>query len=188
MKKKIPDHAERVFKGVLFDIYQWQQEMFDGSFATFECTFRRPGVNIIATTSDGKILINNEEQPHSQKFITLPGGNSESENLLEDAKRELLEETGYVSQDWVEWKRFDILKYEKLEWNAIYFIAKDCKKVADQELDSGEKIEVNLYSFQEFLEISQKPDFRNKELQRIIFEILNNPEKLEEFRKEIFGN
>lgn len=39
--KKIPDHAELVFKGVLHDVYQWQQEAFDGSFLTFEAIRRR---------------------------------------------------------------------------------------------------------------------------------------------------
>ncbi len=32
----IPDHATCVFRGMLFDVYQWQQEMFDGSIETFE--------------------------------------------------------------------------------------------------------------------------------------------------------
>jgi 8-oxo-dGTP pyrophosphatase MutT (NUDIX family) len=160
--------------------------MFDGSFATFEALYRRPGVNIIATTSDGNVIINYEEQPHSQKFVTLPGGNSETNNFLEDAKRELLEETGFQSSDWVEWKSFDILKYEKLEWSAVYFIAKDCKKVSELNLDPGEKIDTVLCNFQEFLEISQRSDFRNKELQKIIFGIQNDPEKLKEFKCEIF--
>ena len=28
--KKIPNNAKRVFKGVIFDVYQWEQEVFDG--------------------------------------------------------------------------------------------------------------------------------------------------------------
>ncbi len=33
---KIPPNAKRVFKGIIFDVYQWQQKMFDGSKETFE--------------------------------------------------------------------------------------------------------------------------------------------------------
>ena len=36
MSKKIPNHARLVFKGILHHIYQWEQEMFDGSVQTFE--------------------------------------------------------------------------------------------------------------------------------------------------------
>ncbi|KKP89624.1 MAG: NUDIX hydrolase [Candidatus Moranbacteria bacterium GW2011_GWC2_37_73] len=27
----IPEHAKKVFSGTFFDVYQWEQEMFDGS-------------------------------------------------------------------------------------------------------------------------------------------------------------
>ena len=33
---KVPKQAKRVFKGVIFDVYQWEQEMFDGTKEIFE--------------------------------------------------------------------------------------------------------------------------------------------------------
>lgn len=161
--KKIPDNAKKVFTGVLHDVYQWDQEMFDGSVATFEALRRRPAVTIVAV-ADGKIILNDEEQPLSGKFLTLPGGNSETPSLLDDAKRELLEESGYASDSWVEWFSVDITKYHKFEWDNNFFIAKDVKKVADQNMDSGEKIQTKFITFDEFIELRNNEDFRNKDL------------------------
>ena len=33
---KIPKNATKVFSGKTFDVYQWEQEMFDGSKKIFE--------------------------------------------------------------------------------------------------------------------------------------------------------
>lgn len=43
---KIPSHAVKVFSGVIFDVYQWQQELFNGETATFEA-LRRPSTVVI---------------------------------------------------------------------------------------------------------------------------------------------
>ena len=31
----VPKNAKKVFTGEIFDIYQWQQEMYDGSLSIF---------------------------------------------------------------------------------------------------------------------------------------------------------
>ena len=63
MTEKIPPHATCVFQGILFDVYQWQQEMFDGSFRTFEKIRRRTiGAQVIATRGD-RIFYSQEQQP-----------------------------------------------------------------------------------------------------------------------------
>lgn len=61
---KLPENAKCVFKGVLFDIYQWEQEMFDGTYSIFEKVVRLPSSQIIATTPENKIILLDEEQPH----------------------------------------------------------------------------------------------------------------------------
>jgi ADP-ribose pyrophosphatase len=188
MKEKIPDHAERVFKGVLFDIYQWQQEMFDGSFATFEAIKRNTSVTIIPTTRSGNLLINYEEQPYKGKFISLPGGQSEDkEDLLECAKRELLEETGCVAESWQTWILSDVLKTSKIDWYNQFYFARNCKKVAELDLDAGERIETKEVSFEEFIDFTQRDEFRNSEIRNLVQTMIDSRDKLEEFRKEIFG-
>lgn len=49
---KIPEDAKLVFKGVIFDVYQWEQEMFDGTYETFEAIKRVGTVQIIPTIGD----------------------------------------------------------------------------------------------------------------------------------------
>lgn len=162
--KKIPDHAKKVFEGVLHDVYHWEQEMFDGSFSTFEALKRRDGVTIIAVTDDSKIIINDERQPMTEPFISFPGGDTESDIFLEDAQRELLEETGYTSDSWELLSHHDILKYHKLEWNNNIFIARHCKKVAEQNLGRGERIQTRCVTYEEMLELRHNPMFRNKDV------------------------
>jgi ADP-ribose pyrophosphatase len=183
--KKIPDHAKKVFEGVLHDIYHWEQEMFDGTFATFEAIKRRDAVTVIAI-SQGKILLNHEEHPYVGAFLTLPGGNSETTSVIDDAKRELLEETGYESDDWNVWFSIDILKYEKMAWNNNFFIAKNAQKTKEQQLDSGEKVDVKLITFDEFLELRKLPSFRNKDLIPHLEKAANSEEEKQKL-KDLLG-
>lgn len=135
---KIPQEAKRVFKGVIFDVYQWQQEMFDGSYATFERLKRTGTVQIIAARGD-KVLISFESQPDKPNFYTLFGGRmEEGEDPLAAAQRELMEETGMEAKEWDLFKVYDPIS--KMDWKLHYFIARDCQKVQEQKLDAGERV------------------------------------------------
>jgi len=130
---KIPENAKKVFDGIMFDIYQWEQEMFDGTKQTFEMLERSPSTDVISVVDD-KIMVLIQEQPTKPLFPSLAGGRVEKgSTLLETAKREMLEETGYEAQEWKllgEW-----FGASKLYFHESVFIAKNCKKVAEQELD-----------------------------------------------------
>ena len=184
--KKIPDNARLAFKGVLHDVYQWDQELFDGSFAVFEAIKRRDAVTIIATT-EGRILLNTEEQPGRPPFIALPGGMAEEgSTILENAQRELKEETGYESTDWEEWFTSDILQAAKIDWNNHFFIAREAQQTAVPHPDAGEKIETNLITFDEFLELRNNPRARNRDLIPILKEASENVEKRKELEELLF--
>jgi ADP-ribose pyrophosphatase len=183
--KKIPDNAKKVFEGLIFDVYHWDQEMFDGSFATFEAVKRKDSASVIAIV-DNKIIVNHEEQPMKEPFLTIPGGNIEQGTPLLGAQRELLEETGYASNGWREWFVSDPSTMTKLEWNNYFFIARNCQKVKEQELDPGEKIEVTLVTFEEFLELRHNPKFRNKDLVQVLEKAAGNEEEKQKL-KELFG-
>lgn len=68
----IPDDAELVFDGVRARVYQWDQEMYDGSVARFERIRFLDGAFVIALTDKGTILLTLQEQPTRTPFISLP--------------------------------------------------------------------------------------------------------------------
>lgn len=185
--KKIPDNATKVFEGIVFDVYHWEQEMFDGSFATFEAIKKKATVTVVAVVGD-KIIINDEEQPGYEIFKTLPGGRAEEGfSILDNAKRELLEETGYTSSDWQEWFISDPWNASKIEWNNYFFIARNCTKTQEQNLDPGEKINVTLVTFEEFLEFRNNPKTRNKDLSQLLEKAATDEGEKKKLQKLLFA-
>ncbi|MDB5477810.1 MAG: hypothetical protein JWM96_305 [Alphaproteobacteria bacterium] len=182
---KIPAHATCVFKGVIFDVYQWEQEMFDGSKSTFEALKRPDTVMVIAMQGD-QVFYAEQEQPGKAPFISLFGGRAEEgETPLEAAKRELLEETGFASEDWVELRRVSFPG--KIDWDVYYFVARGCSKVSEQKLDAGEKIEIHSISLDRFIsEIIPGDLFREYELKQEILSSFN-PIIAEQLKKDILG-
>ena len=152
--KTIPPEAKQVFKGVIFDVYQWPQKMFDGSEATFEMLKRPDTVKILAI-KDGKIVMLDEEQPDHKRGYELPGGRHdvESETELDCAKREMLEETGMSFKNW----RLVAVDepFTKIDWFIYTFLAYDFETQVEPHHDAGEKIRVYLASFEECLKNSQ---------------------------------
>lgn len=182
----MPDSAKKVFSGILFDVYQWEQKQFDGSVKTFEKLFRNDTVGVIALTPDKKFILTKQEQPGMRPFIGTSGGIvDDNEELYEAAKRELLEETGYESKDWELYEATQ--PTTKIDWAIFLFIARNCKKVSDPRLDAGEKVKVVELSFDEFIETVKKEEFRDKELALKIFRIISKPNGMEVLRKQLLG-
>lgn len=183
---KIPSHAKRVFKGIWFDVYHWQQEMYNGSFQTFEMAKRAPSVGIIAVVND-KILILEQEQPLKPKYFALPGGRVEpNQSHLQAAEEELLQETGYKSSEIK-------LLHESFGGTKMYshqsvFLAKNCKQLADQNLDVGEKIEVKFIDFDRFLQLCREETFAVPlGFRFLMYEALIDGQKRSKLMRDIFG-
>ena len=140
--RQVPEHAERVFKGIIFDVYQWQQEKFDGTFATYEMIKRPDTVNVLAI-KDGKIVVVRDEQPYRPAQLTLPGGRHdvETETELDCAKRELHEETGMRFKNW---KLISATQeHGKIDYFYYIFLATDFEGQDEPHVDAGgERIEV----------------------------------------------
>jgi ADP-ribose pyrophosphatase len=182
---KLPPQSKKVFQGKIFAVYQWEQKLYDGTTATFEM-LKRPGTIQIIPTSDQKVYLSYEEQPTKPLSYTLLGGRQEpDEDPLVTAKRELLEETGMESDDWELLKIYD--SEGKIDWPTFLFVARNCKKVAKQKLDPGEKIEVKKVSFDEFLEIVSSEKFWGKIIANDILRMRLDKEKLEKFKKKLFS-
>lgn len=155
----IPDGAEQVFRGTIFDVYHWQQQMFDGSFETFEMLKRVDTLKVLAVV-DGKLVILEEEQPKFGTFIDIPGGrhDHEQETNLDAAKREMVEETGMT---FGRWRLIDVEQpMGKAEWFCYLYLAYDLESQVDSVLDAGEKISVNMMSIDEYRELRKDPKLR----------------------------
>lgn len=157
--KLVPKDAKLAFKGIIYDTYQWQQKMFDGSFETFEM-LKRPDTIKILAVKDGKVIILEQEQPGHEAFYDLPGGRHdvESESELDAAKREMVEETGMTFKTW---KLLDITQpHTKIEQFVYIFLATDFDKQTEQHLDAGEKIDVQYFDFQTVKQLTNDPKAR----------------------------
>ena len=150
MIRKIPEQATKVFSGEIFDVYQWQQKMYDSSFATFEMLKRADTVYVLAVLDNGKVILIKQQQPNSPTHITLPAGRVDlDESHLEAAQRELQEETGFVMKNW-SLKSVDQL-HSKIQWNCYFYVASGEIKRAAQNLDAGEKIKVIETDYQQIV-------------------------------------
>jgi ADP-ribose pyrophosphatase len=172
----IPDNAQRVFHGVIFDVYQWTQKMFDGSSRTFEMLKRPDTVEIVALKDD-KLVVLEESQPNLPVHYTLPAGRNDvpGETALEGAQRELLEEAGLKCKTW---KLLKVVQpHVKIEWFVYVFLATDVEEeVPHQPEPFGEKITIMHKTLDEVKAMLADP--KNRYLQKELFQDLNSFDEL----------
>ena len=182
----IPKNAKQVFKGVIFNTYQWPQEMFDGTVSIFEMVERKSTVDVIAVLGD-KIIVLRQEQPGRSAYPSLPGGRVEEGQTPEIAARaELLQETGYEAGGMELFCEF--FGDSKVHFHQSIFIARNCTKVSEKNLDSGEKIEMELNDFESFLQLCRNDKFAvSVYMKFMMYEALLDESKKEDLRKKIFN-
>ncbi|HEY5442649.1 MAG TPA: NUDIX hydrolase [Candidatus Saccharimonadales bacterium] len=142
----LPDNAERAFAGEIFDVYQWQQKLYDGSSTTFEMLKRPDTVTAICMIKD-KILIADDEQPHLGMRQSFPGGRVDASDPDVNAavQREVNEETGYCFKSW---RLIKVSQpYRKMEWFVYVWLAWDVSGQEEPDLDPGEKIKIRGLEF-----------------------------------------
>ncbi len=180
----IPPHAKKVFSGILFDIFQREQEMLDGSIQTFEAARRVSTVLVLPIIWD-KIATTYEQQPWKWRFYSLYWGRMWwDEDPLAAAKRELEEESWMISDDRTLYQSF--ATGNKVDKYDHYFIARDCKPWGTIQLDQWwEEIHMRLLSFEEFIEFMLSPDSYEPLLANHLFR-LERASRLDEFREILF--
>lgn len=147
----------------------------DGTvFGPYYSYSRRDYVVIVAIDEDGKYICVKQFR-HGIKRVTVEfcaggleredgkeygdrGDAGKAESALDAAKRELMEETGYESDDW----KFllSIPSNPTIADNyANIFLAKNCHKVSGQNLDDTEFLNVDLYTKEEIDALIEAGDF-----------------------------
>ena len=112
---------------------------------------------VLALTREQDVVLIRQYRHGAQKVIVeLPGGAMErdDESPLAGARRELLEETGYTSDRFVQVGC--VSPNPANQNNLIYsFLALDAEKVCDQHLDGTEEIEVFLKPLEEVIAMAK---------------------------------
>ncbi len=180
-KQIMPPAAKLVFKGEIFEVYQWDVVDYNGQKWIFEKLKRPDTAMVIPVTKEGKLVIAKQEQPDRAPFVgAICGRMEEGEEPLAAAQRELKEESGLASDNWQLWYAYQPVT--KIDWTVYVFIAKNCQKVAEQELDGAEKIELMEINFDKFIEIVSNHQLDSELTVKVLQSMLDSS-KMEELRK-----
>ena len=155
-------HTDHIVQDEWIDFRRSAYRFPDGSvFEPYYSYSRRDYVVIVATDEDGNfICVRQFRQGIKQVTTEFPAGGIErtsgkeygsddyAESALEAAKRELLEETGYVSDEWTH--LLTVPSNATIADNyATVFFARNCRLSADQDLDETEFLRVCKFSKEE---------------------------------------
>lgn len=135
--------SESIFKGALLNVRKDRVLLPNGQESIREYIVHPGAVVILAFLDNGNLLFERQfRYPLRRVFLELPAGKIDSgESILETAKRELKEETGYVASDW---EYLGVMhpcigySDERIE----IFAARGLQLVAEKELDHNEFLDV----------------------------------------------
>ena len=168
--------TEHIVKDEWIDFRKTAYRFPDGSvFEPFYSYSRRNYVVIVASDTEGNyICVRQFRQGIKEVTTEFPAGglerkdgkeygSAETGNAVEDplsaAKRELLEETGYESEEWTH--LLTVPSNATIADNYVYiYMAKNCRRVSGQNLDETEVLNVELHSEDEIEDLITKGGFQ----------------------------
>jgi 8-oxo-dGTP pyrophosphatase MutT (NUDIX family) len=144
--------TNKLFSSGLFTLKSEKCELPDGRVMPRYYVMDFPDwVNILPITKNGEvILVKQYRHASKREHLEVPGGSMDpslQESFLEGARREMLEETGYDSKNIVSIGSH--FPNPALQSNRMHtFIAFDCEKVQEQNLDEFEDLSLYFCSLE----------------------------------------
>jgi len=151
--KQQVEYTTKIFDLLKREMF-YQEEGLRGSFFMLRSA---DWINVVALTRDNDIvLVEQYRYGIEEPTLELAGGMVDAgEDPLTAAKRELLEETGYWSDDWENLGK--VSSNPAIQTNFTHtFLAKDCVFKKQQDLGEHEFIKVHVLPLQEFLELTRQ--------------------------------
>ena len=145
--------TEKVYETAWFKVRRDQVINHNNKEITYSVLeLHSPSVTIAAMDTQGRIMVQRQYRYSLDKSIwEFPAGHSDGENLVAAAKRELLEETGMTSDEWVELGDINVA-VGVANISSRLFLAKNAKNVSDKR-DEEEDI-----TSQQFMSINEIED------------------------------
>ena len=150
-------NRKKVYEGFLDFLEETIEHPNGDQFTINTLRTKANSVAILPELPDGRFLLAYEFRfPIQQKVLSPPGGRlDENEDPVVAAKRELLEETGYSSDNWT--LLGSVYPYPAISDQMVYLVhARDVKKTHDASLDPLEQIETTILSHKEVHNLIQK--------------------------------
>jgi len=140
----ITKNENKEYDTPIFNIFKRRAQLPEEDLETDFYVIKAPSwVNVVAVTADQQLILV-EQFRHGIEELTVevPGGvNDAGEGPLETARRELREETGYVSDEWTSLGSVTS-NPAILDNRTWFFLAEHCRFEGLQQLDRHEHIRV----------------------------------------------
>lgn len=154
--------SKEIFKGVLLHVFQDTVKLPNGNETLREYITHNGAVCIIPITDDGRVIMERQFRYPVRKVISeIPAGKLESkeEDQLEAAKRELMEETGYTADTWIDMGWY-MGAPAYTDEGVKMFMAKGLKK-GDRHLDDDEFLNVYTESLDTLFDLVMKGEIKD---------------------------
>ncbi|MEI7445208.1 MAG: NUDIX hydrolase, partial [Burkholderiales bacterium] len=136
--------SELVYQGLFLKVRRDEARLPDGSVHGREWVVHPGAAAVLAIGDDGRVLVERQWRYAMRRaYVEIPAGKVDpGETPLQTAKRELLEETGYVAREWAPLLAIHPAIGFSNEGIEI-FVARGLERHADASPDQGELIEID---------------------------------------------